>query len=106
MAALLLQARQHLPLSGIELVSKKVKKLVSMAGRFPEGSEFNVLIDSAASEYVFDNWPTPVIFSGFEIGWEIRTGLRLMKMTDLKIILPKMYSASASLWSVKIRLAG
>jgi hypothetical protein len=37
-------------------------------------------MDSSASVFVYENWPTPVIFSGFEIGWEIRTGLRLMKM--------------------------
>jgi inosine-uridine nucleoside N-ribohydrolase len=66
------------PLTGTELVSKKVKKLVSMAGRFPEGKEFNVHMDSTASQYVFENWPTPVVFTGFEIGWEIRTGLRLI----------------------------
>ena len=50
-----------------------------MAGRFPEGREFNIYIDSSASEYVFENWPGEVIFTGFEIGWEIRTGLRLIK---------------------------
>jgi pyrimidine-specific ribonucleoside hydrolase len=66
------------PLSGPDLIRKKVKKLVSMAGRFPEGHEFNVHIDSAASITVFENWPTPVFLSGFEIGWEIRTGLRLI----------------------------
>ena len=65
-------------LSGHELVSKKVKQLVSMAGHFPAGKEFNLHIDSVASFYVFENWPTPVIFTGFEIGWEIRTGLRLI----------------------------
>ncbi len=68
------------PLNGTDLVSRKVKKLVSMAGRFPEGKEFNVHMDSTASSYVFKNWPTPVIFTGFEIGWEIRTGLRLIRM--------------------------
>jgi inosine-uridine nucleoside N-ribohydrolase len=67
------------PLSGRELVTKKVKRLVSMAGRFPEGREFNIFIDSAASVYVYENWPGEVIFTGFEIGWEIRTGLRIMK---------------------------
>ena len=50
-----------------------------MAGRFPEGREFNIYMDSAASKYVFENWPGEVIFTGFEIGWEIRTGLRLIK---------------------------
>jgi inosine-uridine nucleoside N-ribohydrolase len=67
------------PLSGKELVQKKVKKLVSMAGRFPKGREFNIYIDSTASKSVFENWPGEVIFTGFEIGWEIRTGLRLIK---------------------------
>jgi inosine-uridine nucleoside N-ribohydrolase len=67
------------PLSGMDLVSKKVKKLVSMAGGFPEGREFNIFSDSTASEYVFNNWPGEIIFTGFEIGWAIRTGLRLIK---------------------------
>jgi inosine-uridine nucleoside N-ribohydrolase len=64
-------------LTGADLISKKVKKLVSMAGRFPAGGEFNVHMDSTASMYVAEHWPTPIIFTGFEIGWEIRTGLRL-----------------------------
>jgi len=49
-----------------------------MAGIFPEGKEYNVMIDSSASEYAINNWPTPVIFSGFEIGVEVLTGLRLI----------------------------
>lgn len=67
------------PLSGPDLVSKKVKVLVSMAGKFPEGKEFNIHIDSASSKFVFENWPGKIIFTGFEIGWEIRTGLRVMQ---------------------------
>ena len=67
------------PLSGKELVQKKVKKLVSMAGKFPGGKEFNVFMDSVSSAWVFAGWPGEVIFSGYEIGWEIRTGLRLIK---------------------------
>lgn len=65
-------------MSGHELVDKKVKRLISMAGRFPEGKEFNVFMDSTASLFVFENWPGEIIFTGFEIGWEIRTGLRLI----------------------------
>jgi inosine-uridine nucleoside N-ribohydrolase len=67
------------PLNGKELITKKVKKLVSMAGRFPAGREYNIFMDSTASEYVFNEWPGEIIFTGFEIGWEIRTGLRLIK---------------------------
>jgi inosine-uridine nucleoside N-ribohydrolase len=67
------------PLTGKELVNRKVKQLVSMAGKFPEGKEFNIYMDSTASKNVYENWPGEIIFTGFEIGWEIRTGLRLMK---------------------------
>ncbi|WP_153799947.1 nucleoside hydrolase [Foetidibacter luteolus] len=66
------------PLPGKELIAKKVKKLVSMAGRFPSGKEFNVDRDFTASKYVFDNWQTPVILSGFEIGEKIKCGLPLI----------------------------
>ena len=66
------------PLNGSELISRKVKRLVSMAGRFPEGREFNIFMDSTSSEYVFNEWPGEIIFTGFEIGAKIHTGLRLM----------------------------
>jgi pyrimidine-specific ribonucleoside hydrolase len=66
------------PLTGEELVIKKVKVLVSMAGTFPEGKEFNVFKDSISSEYVFNIWPGKIIFTGFEIGSKIFTGLRLV----------------------------
>lgn len=70
-------------LKGNELVLRKVKRLVSMAGKFPEGREFNVFMDSTASKEVFENWPGEIIFTGFEIGREIHTGLRIMK-SDIK----------------------
>ena len=65
-------------LNGLQLVSRKVKRLVSMAGSFPQGKEFNVFMDSVSSKYVYENWPCEVIFTGFEIGKEIHTGLRLI----------------------------
>ena len=71
------------PLTGKELVTKKVKRLVSMAGKFPEGREFNVFMDSTASKYVYENWPGEVIFTGFEIGSEIHTGLKIVN-SDIK----------------------
>lgn len=66
------------PLSGEDLVRRKVARLVSMAGKFPSGWEFNVFMDSTSSKTVFDHWPTPIIFSGFEIGVKIKCGLRLV----------------------------
>jgi inosine-uridine nucleoside N-ribohydrolase len=72
------------PLTGAELVAKKVKSLVSMAGRFPSGSEFNINQDAASSKYVFENWSTPIIFSGFEIGQKIKTGLPLINNNQIQ----------------------
>ncbi len=66
------------PLNGNDLVKKKVKHLVSMAGKFPEGWEFNVKEDSTSSKHVFDHWPTRIILSGFEIGEKILTGKQLI----------------------------
>ncbi len=66
-------------LTGRKLVEKKVKQLVSMAGKFPEGWEFNVFSDSTASKYVFEHWPTPVLLSGFDIGVKIKCGLPLVQ---------------------------
>jgi inosine-uridine nucleoside N-ribohydrolase len=65
-------------LDGMELVKRKVKRLVSMAGRMPSGFEFNVSKDPASSQFVFRNWPTPILFSGFEIGARIHCGLPLI----------------------------
>src|SRR6266498_2537376 len=73
------QADEYSKLDGAGLVKQKVKRLVSMAGKFPEGKEFNVEEDSAASQIVFSKWPTEVIFSGFEIGERIKTGLPLVQ---------------------------
>ncbi|MEA5127928.1 MAG: exo-alpha-sialidase [Proteiniphilum sp.] len=72
------QGDSYSELDGKELIRKKVKHLVSMAGSFPEGREFNVYRDSISSVKVFNDWPTPVILSGFQIGVDIRTGLRLV----------------------------
>ena len=65
-------------LNGVELVRKKVKQLVAMAGAFPKGSEFNVNRHPAASMITADNFPVPIIFSGVEIGMRLFTGLPLI----------------------------
>ena len=71
-------------LNGKELVSKKVKRLVCMAGSFPAGNEWNVRMDAASSKVVFDNWETPILFSGVEIGFTIKTGLPLISNDGIK----------------------
>lgn len=60
------------PLDGMALARDKVALLVAMAGDFSGGGpEYNVRIDVPSAQAVFARWPTPVIFSGFEIGREL-----------------------------------
>ncbi len=62
------------PLGGRELVRQKVKFLSVMAGAFQAARqkdhtlEFNVVKDIAAARKVAGDWPTPMVWSGFEIG--------------------------------------
>ncbi|MDB5250596.1 MAG: inosine/uridine-preferring nucleoside hydrolase [Segetibacter sp.] len=77
-------ADKYSKLTGRQLVEKKVKQLVSMAGKFPAGKEFNVDQDPASSKYVFENWTTPIILSGFEIGQKIKTGLPLINNSAIR----------------------
>lgn len=73
------QADEYSPLSGLDLIKDKVAKLVCMAGQFPNGKEFNLFTDSEAAKIVFENWPSEIIFNGFEIGVNIKSGLPLIK---------------------------
>jgi hypothetical protein len=68
-------------LTGADLVKKKVKRLVVMGGRYPQGKEWNFEQDPKAAARVMADWPTPVLASGFEIGAEVKTGARLQKET-------------------------
>lgn len=62
------------PLSGRDLVKTKVKLLSVMAGAFTsiDGNahycEYNVVQDIANCRKLADEWPTAVVWSGFEIG--------------------------------------
>ena len=90
-------ADQISPLTGDILVRRKVKLLVSMAGSFPEGREYNVYVDSLASEKVFSTWPTQIIFSGFEIGKQIKTGLKIIGNDKLNSPIKDVYAMAMPL---------
>jgi hypothetical protein len=77
-------ADRHSPLSGRELVARKVERLVVMGGRYPpdpELKDFNLsdgpYRDGRTAGWVIESWPTEIIFSGSEIGDGILTGSRL-----------------------------
>ncbi len=65
---------KHSPLSGKDLVERKVKLLSVMAGAFQpiDGNkhylEYNVVKDIASAQALASRWPTAIVYSGFEIG--------------------------------------
>ena len=61
------------PLNGRELVAKKVNRLVVMAGHMenPNYREFNVVNDIPSCQKVYNEWPTPIYTSPFELGERI-----------------------------------
>jgi inosine-uridine nucleoside N-ribohydrolase len=51
------------------LVARKVRLLSAMAGHFPSGDpEYNVKTDIPAAQELCASWPTPIVFSGYEVG--------------------------------------
>ena len=75
----LLQSKpdKHSKLTGKELVAKKVKLLSVMAGAFAliggkVHREYNIIKDIPAAQRLAREWPSPIVFSGFEIGLAVR----------------------------------
>jgi len=63
-------------LSGRDLVATKVRLISIMAGAFEpiEGKvhrEYNVVKDIPAAQALAADWPTPIVYSGYEIGLNI-----------------------------------
>ena len=66
---------KHSPLTGSELICKKVKEFVIMGGKFPSGENewnFNGGMQGV-TKFVVENLQVPVVFSGFELGVQIKT---------------------------------
>ncbi len=58
---------------GRDLVARKVKLLSLMAGDFERPNpEYNVKMDVAAAQTLVRDWPTPMVWSGFEVGRTIK----------------------------------
>jgi len=69
---------RHSPLTGTDLVKNKVRCVSAMAGAFElipdedgdpyEHSEYNINRDIASAQKLAADWPTPIWWSGYEIG--------------------------------------
>jgi inosine-uridine nucleoside N-ribohydrolase len=57
------------PLGGRDLVKRKVKRAVLMAGRFSDAeTEYNITNDIASARKLFAEWPVELVTSGWEVG--------------------------------------
>ncbi len=67
---------EHSSLTGKALIDEKVKEFVIMGGQFPFGpKEWN--FDGAmpgVTKYVIENIDVPIVFSGYEVGVDIKSG--------------------------------
>ncbi len=67
--------------AGAALVAQKVRMLAVTGGWFPSsqgsGAESNLDGNIAAAQYVAQNWPTKIVWSGDEVGNAVRTGFSL-----------------------------
>ncbi len=69
---------ENSPLTGSELVKQKVRLLSVMAGAFTripgekgelyDHREYNIVMDIPSAKSICADWPTPMVWSGFEIG--------------------------------------
>ena len=62
------------PLDGRALVAKKVVRWYAMACKAPKGREYNAMWDAESSRIAFERWPTPIVFSDFDLGRSIYSG--------------------------------
>lgn len=65
---------EHSPLSGRDLVERKVSRAVVMGGFFPSGHEYNITESIPAAQAFVSAWPTDVDFLGWEVGAPVVTG--------------------------------
>ena len=72
------------PLDGVQLIKRSVKELYVMGGNFRdlEDAEYNIKCDTESAIYVAENFPSPIVYAGFELGEGIMTGGNLKKRPE------------------------
>ena len=69
------------PLGGRDLIARKVRRLVVMGGGYPSRpDESNLSGNPAPAQNVANNWPTKVVWSGYEVGDPVHTGQTISRV--------------------------
>jgi len=69
------------PLDGRALVAKKVREWHVMACRAPKGREYNAMHDGPSTKIAFEQWPTPIVVSDWDLGRHIYSGRTVAERT-------------------------
>ncbi|MEC5125745.1 nucleoside hydrolase [Verrucomicrobiales bacterium BCK34] len=67
-----------------DLVKAKVKELFIMGGGFPRTmkGETNIKLDPAAAVTITNEWPTPIVWQGYEVGAAMSNGAELQSAPE------------------------
>ena len=68
-------------LSGMELIRRKVKRIVVAGGKLPDGTSYNFRVAPDKTEHVINNWPTEIWFAPNDLGDNVLTGKEMMSKT-------------------------
>lgn len=70
------------PLTGKELIARKIKECVIMGGNYPRGKwEWNFNGNMrGVTQYVLENLHMPVVFSGYELGKKLQAGKTIQNL--------------------------
>ncbi len=83
---------EYSPLSGMELIKKKIKRFIMAGGKLPEGSSYNFRISPDKTEYVINNWPTEHWLVPNQLGDSVFTGREMLVNTTIKNPIHVAYS--------------
>ena len=83
---------EHSPLSGMDLIRRKVKRFIMAGGRLPEGSSYNFRIAPEKSEYVINHWPTEHWLVPNQLGDSVFTGREMLANTTAESPIHVAYS--------------
>lgn len=77
---------------GANIIAAHISQLVIMGGQFEsmvlpwrdDGisgiyPEYNIAGDVASAKYVIENWPTPIVFASYELGYSVISGRELLE---------------------------
>lgn len=105
------EADEYSPLSGSELVAKKVKALYVMAGEFYSGNpepDYNLMQDKENARILINGWKTPIYYSPMEVGQAVDypgelvlEDLKDQPLNPIRIVYEKCFTATGQrMWDV------